>query len=205
MLNPDDVSWIFNVSPKEIVSVIFLFVLLFIVGKIIYNWYEKIINKFGITTKKQREKLKSKECINENRESIKHLNELNNKTVETMTSLIPMVNNINESVSKLNTTVNILGENFNKFDERLSGVERQQENQEEINRKSTMANHKDRLYQAYRYYKSRAEKEGKREWTTIEKDGFDSLMDDYANNGGNSHVHNDVAPYMDEFIVNDDR
>lgn len=61
----------------------------------------------------------------------------------------------------------------------------------------------DRLFQAYNYYKARAEREGCFEWTCVEKAGFYAIMDNYHANGGDTYSHSIIEPYMRQFKVLD--
>lgn len=66
---------------------------------------------------------------------------------------------------------------------------------------SERAKLKDRLTQAYRYYKDQAEKTGVLDWSELEEDAFWSMYDDYVKRGGNHYVRDTIEPYMREFKV----
>lgn len=61
----------------------------------------------------------------------------------------------------------------------------------------------DRLFQAYNFYKNRAEQAGKYEWSCVEKAGFYAIMDNYHENGGDTYSHSTIEPYMRQFKIYD--
>lgn len=73
-------------------------------------------------------------------------------------------------------------------------VEKQQTFEEE-NHSHNVNRLRDRLLQSYRYYTSEV-KNPLRAWSEMEKEAFDSLLNDYYAQGGNSFVHTKVDPEM---------
>lgn len=79
----------------------------------------------------------------------------------------------------------------------------------EERRKDQLAAAYDRLAQAYRYYKNRAELPacqqftGSKEWTCIEKMGFFMMLDNYHENGGDTYSHTVIEPYFQDWVVID--
>ena len=117
--------------------------------------------------------------------------------------IIPIINKMNENLSLLDTKVDNMGNNITSMSKRVETIEKKQEEDDKRNVESQKARHKDSLYQAYAFYKNRAEETGRKEWNSVEKDGFDSMLAAYELYDGNSKVHTDVVPYMEEFKVVD--
>lgn len=70
----------------------------------------------------------------------------------------------------------------------------------EQNRKYQLADTRETLLQAYRYY-TNASINTKLSWTELEKHAFDEQYDVYISNGGNSYIQTVVRPAMDKLHV----
>lgn len=202
-MEPNDYNWIFNTdwiaAIKGLVAIICFFVLLILA----YEAFIKLLSKFGITTARQRDHKKNIELLNNHNEQIQDLKEITKNTADTLNKIIPIINKMNENLSLLDTKVDNMGNNITSMSKRVETIEKKQEEDDKRNVESQKARHKDSLYQAYAFYKNRAEETGRKEWNSVEKDGFDSMLAAYELYDGNSKVHTDVVPYMEEFKVVD--
>lgn len=205
MIDPNGFSWISKYSIKEYFEIIVFIICIIFLCDFLYQKIKNLLHYYGITNKNYREKEKHIKQLEENTSDINDLKEISVETINSINKIIPLIDDINNSSKEINNKLNILTKDVNILKEEVNKVKEKQQIQEEVNRKSTLAKHKDRLYQAYRYYKSRAVRENKKEWTSIEKDGFTSMLNDYIDNNGNGYVHNEVVPFMNDFVVNDDR
>lgn len=86
---------------------------------------------------------------------------------------------------------------------------REHQELKEHQRKDQLTAAYDRLAQAYRYYKNRADDPscqqftGRKEWTCIEKTGFFMMLDNYHENGGDTYSHSVIEPYFQDWIIID--
>lgn len=175
--NPAQFEWLKSINFLD------MFIQLICLGTLAFLIYEfggRVINKIGLTTARQREN--------------KKYNEMLQKTNEEIRELLDVVDGFKSNMDATNIALHSITTELTELKQKQEEVERK-------NKESKKVQYKDRLYQSYRYYKSRAEASGKQEWTDIEADGFWSMFADYESYGGNGYVHEVVEPYMKEFKV----
>lgn len=199
--NPSSLDWLFEfdwiASIKGLIGILCLVFLLFVLFEVI----EKVLKKIGISTAKQREHEENVKHINENYESIVELERITESTSTALKEIAPFVNEINQNLNDIKNDVNELNNSMSKINTRVKTIEKKQQENDNKNREIEKAKLKDRMYQAYRYYRHRSEESGRKEWTKIEKDGFYSMLRSYEMYDNNSMVHTKVLPYMEDFVV----
>ena len=202
-MKPNTYDWIFATdwiaSIKGLISLICLLIIL--IGA--YEGLRMLLNKAGITTARQREHNKNIQNLNDHTKQIEELKKITKVTNDALNKITPLIDSMNKSIKNINDKVDSLSNCINSIDNRVKIIEEKQKADDERNVKAQKARYKDRLYQAYAFYKNRAEKTGKKEWNSVEKDGFESMVKAYELYDGNSKVHTDVLPYMNGFKVVD--
>lgn len=176
-MNPEDFNLIKDINWFNVIVIVICIIALF----------NKVIDELKVFKKDLGIKTNSDTVKEENKKDhdmlIKHEDMINKE--------FKMLNdNIMDAINELNKKIDIL-------DKRQKKSELKQE-------ATTRAQLKESLYQSYKYYKSRADRTGKKEWTKIESDGFWSLFKDYDNNHGNGYCHEKIEPYMLEFTEVDE-
>lgn len=200
---PNDYNWIFSTDWIAAIKGLIALMCLFALMIVAYEFFIKILNKIGVTTAKQREHMKNIKDLNNHTKQIEELKKITTTTNDALNKLTPLINSMDKSIKNINNKVDSLNNCIISIDKRVQTIEKKQEADDKRNVESQKARHKDRLYQAYAFYKKRAEQTGKKEWNSVEKDGFDSMVKAYELYDGNSKVHTDVLPYMSEFKVVD--
>lgn len=164
------------------VNFLFTVLCLFLLWDKLITIKDKICKRYGWKTKSDHET----EMIQTHDEQIDNL-ETNLNTINNT------INAVSDMIVELRQTV-VSNYEDNKREHESFRLERQKDQVSLIG---------DKLFQAYAFYKSRAEHTGVFEWTCIEKAGFYSLMDNYHKNGGDTYSHSDIEPYMRQFQVTD--
>lgn len=106
-----------------------------------------------------------------------------------------------DMLTKHDTQLNELSCDVRAVKDKINVLSQMMLEMQEKSDASERAKLKDRLTQAYRYYKENAEKTGEMTWSDLEDDAFWSMYDDYVNRGGNHYVRDTIEPYMREFKV----
>lgn len=177
--NPLQFEWLKDIDFLDlIIKVICIVIVVFF----LVEFKDRFISKYGINTQRQREQKKNSDIIQ--------------KTNEDLAAVIQSVNTLEKSIDSINTSLERLTVD-------IIYVKQTQDDMQEKNRQSKQVEYKDQLYQAYMFYKERAESTGRKEWSKIEYDGFWSMFNDYESYGGNGYVHKIVEPYMREFVIKD--
>lgn len=165
--------------------------LLFITGAVaLLKAIDYICDRFGIETKQT---LKEKERD------------------EKIATLERQILELQDSAKKFNEDrVNDRAQSFNYQNEYMDIVNSLNEKQDKMleqikdlaeqNRKYQLADTRETLLQAYRYY-TNASINTKLSWTELEKHAFNEQYDVYISNGGNSYIQTVVRPAMDKLHV----
>ena len=171
-MNPEDFNLIRDIDWFKVFAVVICVIVLF---NKIKDEFTKFKDTFGLKTKLDTEK---EEDTKDHNMLLKHEEMINKEFKILNDNIMNAIKEVNEKIDKL--------------DQRQTDSEKKQE-------ATTRAQLKESLYKSYKYYKARADRTGKKEWTKIESDGFWSVFRDYEANHGNGYCHEKIEPYMNEF------
>lgn len=127
--------------------------------------------------------------------------EHNQKNIEMIDELKSEVKKCNDKMNVISTMMvelkNIIEQNDKKNSSEHMEMERQRNN-------ARRENLKHELYTAYYKYRDRAEREGKRELSSVEYEGFWSMFHEYESPplNGNGQVHSVIEVFMRGFVEN---
>lgn len=130
--------------------------------------------------------------------------EHNQKNIEAIDELRIEIKKYNDKINAISTMIIELKEIIEKNEERNSEEHMEMENRRNEARRETL---KQELYAAYYKYRDRAEREGKRELSPVEYEGFWSMFHEYESEplNGDGQVHSVVEVYMRGFVESPDR
>jgi len=139
----------------------------------------KIVIEFSVIIKKPIGVAKQRKADHElTLQNSKAIQELAKKHEEDTNQSIRHDEMIREDLKKLTETVNNIAMRFEEMQRK--------------NNETKLKELKDTLINYYNKYRVIGE------WTTLEKDAFWDLFDDYENRGGNGYIHSIVEPAMRE-------
>lgn len=155
---------------------------LFILWDKLTSFKDKVIKRYGIKTTEDTE-------------------------AEMLHSHDAQINSLDAKLTCINDKINVMSQMIIELEKIVSknyeDNRKEHENFRQEKRKDQLSIIGDRLFQAYNFYKKRAEQTGAYEWTCVEKSGFYTIMDNYHDNGGDTYSHSTIEPYMRQFIVID--
>ncbi|MBS6955579.1 MAG: hypothetical protein KH230_20380 [Enterocloster asparagiformis] len=130
--------------------------------------------------------------------------EHNQKNIEMIDELKSEIKKCNDKMNVISTMMVELKTIIEQNDKKNSAEHMEMELQRNNARRENL---KQELYAAYYKYKDRAEREGKRELSSVEYEGFWSMFHEYESPplNGNGQVHSVIEVYMRGFIENPNR
>lgn len=130
--------------------------------------------------------------------------EHNQKNIEAIDELRIEIKKCNNKINSISSMIIELKEIIEKNETRNSEEHMEMENRRNEARRETL---KQELYSAYYKYKDRAEREGRRELSPVEYEGFWSMFHEYESEplNGDGQVHSVVEVYMRGFVESPDR
>ena len=182
----------------NIILILLLFLAIF-VGIVQAGTY--LCERFGIETKKTLQEKKRDEEIKKLKEDVLTLQKSADKfnadrindraqSFQIQDHWSDLINKITDQQNEIVQSINELADQTHESIARLS----------EQTRKYQLADMRETLLQAHRYYTSPSTNVMKA-WTEMEKHAFDEQYDVYISNKGNSYVENTVKPEMDKLRV----
>lgn len=169
------------------ITVLFLFMILCIA---LGEGIKKLLSILGLETKKAIKERELNDKITQFENDIKELQGSAKKFNE------DRVNDRQQSFNKQNTLTDMI----NKISDTQSEIIKKVDDLTEQSRKYQLADIRETLLQAYRYYTSDSTNP-LRMWTELEKHAFQEQYDVYEANKGNSYMQHTVKPEMDNLRV----
>ena len=130
--------------------------------------------------------------------------EHNQKNIEMIDELKSEIRKCNDKMNVISTMMVELKTIIEQNDKKNSAEHMEMERQRNNVRRENL---KQELYAAYYKYRDRAEREGKRELSSVEYEGFWSMFHEYESPplNGNGQVHSVIEVYMRGFAENPSR
>lgn len=130
--------------------------------------------------------------------------EHNQKNIEMIDELKSEIKKCNDKMNVISTMMVELKTIIEQNDKKNSAEHMEMERQRNNARRENL---KQELYAAYYKYRDRAEREGKRELSSVEYEGFWSMFHEYESPplNGNGQVHSVIEVYMRGFAENPSR
>ena len=169
------------------ITVLFLFMILCIA---LGEGIKKLLSILGLETKKAIKERELNDKITQLENDIKELQGSAKKFNE------DRVNDRQQSFNKQNTLTDMI----NKISDTQAEIIKKVDDLTEQSRKYQLADIRETLLQAYRYYTSDSTNP-LRMWTELEKHAFQEQYDVYEANKGNSYMQHTVKPEMDNLRV----
>lgn len=180
------------------ITVLFLFMILCIA---LFEGCKKLLVVFGLETKKAIKERELNEKITQLENDIKELQgsakKFNDDRVNDRAQSFEKQGNIDKKIDGVQSSLTSM---INSITETQKEIIKKVDSLAEQSRKYQLADMRETLLQAHRYYTSDSTNP-LRMWTELEKHAWDEQYDVYVANKGNGYMQNIIKPEMDKLRV----